>query len=100
MDDKAHEGIRVHEREEGDGDSMWQPRCNIIDEESHATCSNKAHWCLASLCSRTSWKWQSYVQILFNGRDGGGCVYQGITERMTLQIDKHVRIRNFIEWEC
>jgi hypothetical protein len=22
MDDKAHEGIRVHEREEGDGDSM------------------------------------------------------------------------------
>ncbi len=43
MDDKAHEGIRVHEREEGDGDSMRQPRCNIIDEESHATCSNKAH---------------------------------------------------------
>jgi hypothetical protein len=22
MDDKAHEGIRVHEREEGNGDSM------------------------------------------------------------------------------
>ncbi len=22
MDDKVHEGIRVHEREEGDGDSM------------------------------------------------------------------------------
>jgi hypothetical protein len=22
MDDKAHEGIKVHEREEGDGDSM------------------------------------------------------------------------------
>jgi hypothetical protein len=36
---------------------------------------------------------------LFNGRDGGGCAYQNITKRTTLQIDKHVRIRNFIEWE-
>jgi hypothetical protein len=43
MDDKAHEGIRVHEREETNGDSMGQPRCNIIDEESHSTCLNKAH---------------------------------------------------------
>ncbi len=32
MDDKVREGIKVHEREEGDGDSMWQPRCNIIDK--------------------------------------------------------------------
>ncbi len=45
-------------------------------------------------------KWQSYIPILFNGRDGGGCAYEGITERMTLQIDKHVRIRNLIKWEC
>jgi hypothetical protein len=45
MDDKVHEGIKVHERKENDNDSMWQPRCNIIDKESHPTCSNKAHWC-------------------------------------------------------
>jgi hypothetical protein len=43
MDDKAHEKIRVYKKEEGNGDSMLQPRCNIIDEESHPTCSNKAH---------------------------------------------------------
>jgi hypothetical protein len=43
MDDKAHEGTRVHEKEEGDGDSMWQLTCNIIDEESHPTCSKKTH---------------------------------------------------------
>jgi hypothetical protein len=29
MDDKAHEGIKVHQRE-GDGDSMLQPRCNTL----------------------------------------------------------------------
>jgi hypothetical protein len=29
MDDKTHEGIKVHKREEGNGDSTWQPRCNI-----------------------------------------------------------------------
>jgi hypothetical protein len=45
MDDKVHEGIKVHERKENDDDSMWQPRCNIIDKESHPTCLNKAHWC-------------------------------------------------------
>ncbi len=33
---------------------------------------------------------------MFNGKDGGGYAYQGITKGMTLQIDKHVRIRNFI----
>jgi hypothetical protein len=39
---------------------MWQPRCNIIDKESHPTCSNKAQWCVTSLCSKTSWKWRYY----------------------------------------
>jgi hypothetical protein len=32
MDDNDHEGIRVHEREEGNDDSIGQPRCNIIDK--------------------------------------------------------------------
>ncbi len=36
----------------GLGDSMWQPKCNIIDEESHTTYSNKTHWCGTSFCSR------------------------------------------------
>ncbi len=83
MDGKAHEGIRVHEREEKNGDSMWQPRYNIIDEESHATCLNKAHWCATSFCSKTSWKWQSYFWILFNRGHGGGCVYESLTKRTT-----------------
>ncbi len=32
MDDKVHEGIRVHEREKSNDNLMWQPRCNIIDK--------------------------------------------------------------------
>ncbi len=36
------------------GDLMWQPRCNIIDEKSHPTCSNKTHWCSTSFCLRMS----------------------------------------------
>jgi hypothetical protein len=75
MDGKAHEGIRVHVREEGNDDSMWQLRCNIIDEKSDTTCSNKAHWCATSFCSKTSLKWQSYFRILFNKGHGGGCAY-------------------------
>jgi hypothetical protein len=66
MDDKVHEGIRIHEREKGNGDLMWQPRCNIINKKSHPTCSNKSHWCSTSLCSRTNLKWQNHVWILFN----------------------------------
>jgi hypothetical protein len=81
MDDKTHEGTRVHERKEGDGDSMWQPRCNIIDVESHPTCSNKTHWCSTSFCSKTNWKWWSHIQILFNERHGGDCAYQGIIKK-------------------
>jgi hypothetical protein len=83
MDDKANEGIRVHEREEGNGDWMWQPRCNIIDEESHATCSNKPHWCVTSFCSRMSWKWRNYLRILFNSGHGGECANKNITKRTT-----------------
>jgi hypothetical protein len=83
MDDKVHEVIMVHEREEGDGDSMWQPRCNIVDEESHPTCSNKAHWCATSLYSRISWKWQSYIRISFNGGHGDKCAHQSITKKTT-----------------
>jgi hypothetical protein len=44
---------------------------------------NKAHWCATSICSRTSWKWQSYIQILFNRWHGGGCVNKRITKRTT-----------------
>jgi hypothetical protein len=40
MDDKIHDKIRVDEREEDNGDLIWQPKCNIINEESHPTCSN------------------------------------------------------------
>ncbi len=54
------------------GDLMWQPSYNIIDEESHPTCSNKTHRCATSLCSKMSGKWQSYVWILFN-RGCGEC---------------------------
>jgi hypothetical protein len=32
IDDKTHEGFRKHEREKGDGDLIWQPRCNIINK--------------------------------------------------------------------
>ncbi len=83
MDNKVHEIIRVHEKKEGDSASMWQPRHNIINKESHPTCSNKTHWCSTSLCSKISWKWQNHVWILFNKGHGGGCAYQDIVKKMT-----------------
>jgi hypothetical protein len=43
MDDKIHEGIKVHEKEEGNDYLMRQPKCNIINKESHPTCLNKTH---------------------------------------------------------
>jgi hypothetical protein len=83
MGDKTHEGIKVHEKEEGDDDLMWQPRCNIIDEESHPTLMNKAHWFSTALYSKMSWKCQNHIWILFNGGHGGGHVYQSIIKGTT-----------------
>ncbi len=55
MDDKVHEGIKVHEKEESDGDSIWQLKCNIIDKEPHSTCSNKTHWWVKAHYNDSLW---------------------------------------------